>query len=198
MKKILFLLLCLPPALFAQKTDSLICKMINDSLPKGWKASYEKGVVTVVKMDSIWFYNGINAPVERTPSEHPPFGANKSMYRMEIKVLPGWSNKQMRSAVKKNAELMNKIYEKYKMSEITNKNGDYAPKNEDEEKRVEGYFKECEKTQSQLTVIPAITQEKNSYIVHSSISETSMSIWPDKSSGEIFNTEAKIYSILRK
>jgi hypothetical protein len=199
MKKIMYLLLfALPVVSLAQKSDSLICKMISDSLPAGWSATYKNGLVTVMKQDSVWFYNGINAPVELTPRDHAPFGAHRGVYKMEIRVLPGWSGKQLRSAVKKNAEIMNKIYEKYRMGEIANKNGDYAPKNEDEQKRVDAYYKESEAAQSGLTVIPTINQEKNSFVVHSSISSTGLSIWPEKSSGEIFNTESKIYSILRR
>jgi hypothetical protein len=197
-KYIFACLVALPFATIAQKSDSDFCKMISDSLPGGWKAILEKGTITVVKLDSVWFYNGINAPVEMTPSDHPPFASNKGQYRMEIKVLPGWSNRQMRSAVKKNTEILNRIYEKYRMSEITNKNGDYAPKNDDEQQRVEAYYKECEQVQPQLAVIPTINLDKNSFVIRSSISDTGMSIWPDKISGEIFNTEAKIYSILRK
>ena len=106
-------------------------------------------------------------------------------------------NRKAFSAVKNNSALMNKVYEKYKMSEIDNKNGDYAPKNEDEQKRVESYYKDCELLQAQLITMPTINADKNSYMVHSSISGGS-SIWPSKSSGEIYNTEAKIYSILRK
>ena len=183
--------------LFAQKNDSLIYKMIKDSIPQDWNASLNKGMITIVKKDSVWFYNGINAPLELKPSEKPPFASNKSIYQMEITMQPAWSQKQMRSAVKNNSNLMNKVYEKYKMSEIDNKNGDYVAKNDEEQKRVEAYYKECEVLQSQLITIPTINAQKNSYLVHSSISG-GMSIWPSKVSGEIFNTEAKIYSILRK
>lgn len=183
--------------LFAQKNDSLLCKMIADSVPVGWSAKLEKGTIIVAKKDSVWFYNGINAPLELKPSEKPPFAATKGVYQMEIKIQNAWTQKVMRSAVKNNSALMNKVYEKYKMAEINNKNGDFAPKNEDEQRRVEAYYKECETLQSQLVTIPTINGEKNSYIVHSSISGGS-SVWPSKSSGEIYNTEAKIYSILRK
>ena len=198
MKKALILLFfALPVMAGAQKSDSLICKMIADSLPQGWWAKVEKGSIWVGKTDSIWFYNGINAPLEIKPSEKPPFGANKTVYRMEIKVLPGWSQKQMKSAVKNNAAIMNKIYEKYKMSEIPNKNGDFAPRNEDEQKRVDAYYKESEKAQTELVTIPTICNEKNSFIVQSGIS-TGLSIWPHKAQGEIYNTEMKVYSVLRK
>jgi len=198
MKKVLIYLFLAAPFLgAAQKTDSLICKMIKDSVPNNWSVKLEKGLITIMKKDSVWFYNGINAPLELKPSTNPPFGANKGIYQMEIKVQASWSQKQMRSAVKNNSALMNKVYEKYKMSEIDNKNGDYAPKNEDEQKRVESYYKDCELLQAQLITMPTINADKNSYMVHSSISG-GFSIWPSKSSGEIYNTEAKIYSILRK
>ena len=124
----------------AQKGDSLICKMIRDSVPSGWTVTLQKGVIIVLKKDSVWFYNGINAPLELKPSEKPPFASNKSIYQMEITVQPAWSQKQMRSAVKNNSNLMNKVYEKYKMGEIDNKNGDYAAKNDEEQKRVDAYY----------------------------------------------------------
>jgi hypothetical protein len=198
MKKIIFILLVLPLLAGAQKTDSLICKMIRDSLPKNWVAKYDKGIVTVWKKDSVWFYNGMNAPLELTPSDHPPFGAIKGIYKMEITVQPGWSMKQMRSAIRNNSNVMNKIYEKYRMGEIANKNGDYAPANDDEMKRVEAYYKECEQAQSQLKVIPTINTDKNSYVIHTSISDPGFLVWPDVAGGEINSTQAMIYSILRK
>ena len=197
-KSFSLILFAFPSFIFGQMTDSILAKKIIDSLPNGWRVIYNKTTVTVLKKDSVWFYNGINAPLELKPSEHPPFGAYKSQYKMEIRIQPSWSSKQMRTAVKNNSSIMNKIYEKYKMNEITNKNGDYAPKNDDETKRVEAYYKECEQAQSQLVIIPTMNTEKNSFIIHTNISETGFSIWPQKSSGEIYNTEAKIYSILRK
>jgi len=182
---------------FSQQMDSALVDSVKKHLPNGWSTSAQGNKIAITKKDSIWFYNGINAPVEMIPSDKPPFAAMKGVYKIEIRYEKRWSDKSIKNALKSNAEKMNAVYKKYNMDSIPNKMGDYAPRNADEEKRVEGYNKECIELQKTLIEIPNASSPKYSYYIKSSFSFPGQEVWPHSASSEVAEVETLFNQLLR-
>jgi len=183
--------------LFSQQTDSALVDSVKKHLPKGWTASFEGNKIVIIKTDSVWFYNAINAPVEFTPSDTPPFAAMKGIYSIEIRYVKRWTDKAVKNALKSNADKMNAVYKKYNMDSIPNKMGDYAPRNDDEQKRVTAYNKECTELQKTLTAIPNASSPKYSYYIKSGYSFPGQQVWPNSASSEVAEVETLINQLLR-
>ena len=185
-------------SLKAQTTDSALVDSVKKNLPKGWTVVSSGNKLTVIKTDSVWFYNAINAPVEFVPSDNPPFAAMKGIYKIEIRYEKRWSDKAVKSALKSNADKLNTVYKKYNMDSIPNKMGDYAPRNADEEKRVAAYNKECSEIQKQLIEVPNAASAKYSYFIKSGHAFPGEEVWPNKANSEVAQVETLVNEILRE
>lgn len=181
----------------AQVTDSALVDSVKKHLPNGWTAYASGNKIVITKTDSVWFYNAINAPVEMSPSDKPPFAAMKGVYRIEVRYEKKWSDKAVKSALKSNTDKMNAVYKKYNMDSIPNKMGDYAPRNDDEMIRVEAYNKECAELQKTLIEIPNAASAKYSYFIQSGRAFPGQEVWPFSASSEIAEVETAINQLLR-
>jgi len=182
---------------FAQQTDSLLADSIARILPNGWTVTAKDNRLFIARLDSVWFYNAINAPVDVVPSDKPPFASMKGVYTIEVRYEKKWSDKAVKSALKSNSEKLNAVYVKYRMDSIPNKMGDYAPRNEDEKKRVEAYNKECAELQKQLIEVPNAGSDKYSYFIKSGYSFPGQEVWPNKASSEVAEVETLVNKTLR-
>lgn len=197
--KIVFLLTVLSNFLQAQTTDdTLVYKLVKDSLPSGYTALLTKQGVVISKTDSVFTVANFNNTDEMVSGDVPQNGAVKMKYILTINAYAKWTDKQIKSALKVNEQTLSKIYEKYKIAEIKDSMDVYFPKNEDEQARLLLYYDDCEHLQPSLIKIPNFASGKYSFAIVSAIANSGRVIIPYKVSSETSQLENKLRDILRR
>ncbi len=199
MKKIIFILVILCPALLRAQKRSALFDKLNELAPERWSVKERNDTIVLTCPDSVWFYNPINEPVRMGNDTAPPFGANKTIYRMYVRYSPRWGARMLADAKEKNEAISKKItelYGYYGIAKMPHKFDDYIPANDDEKNRLEKYRAEEKTLRARLTDVPDYNWKDCS--IWFPYRMYYIGIWPESASQKIYELEQTIRTELSK
>jgi hypothetical protein len=187
----------------SQENDSILEKL-RKSLPKYWilKTENQQLVISFTEKVYVLYENKINAPLNtETPQQKEErfkkygrlinpqfvFDLKKKLTRKEIDLIKSENNKIYTA--------ISELQEKLKDIPETWKDGNYMPRNKEEEKLVSNYEKERSNLESKIIKLPEYQSEKYALYLESEIGlETEfVSVLPEESSAEMFRIKNEIF-----
>jgi hypothetical protein len=187
----------------SQENDPILEKL-KKSLPKNWilKTENQQLVISCTEKVFVLYENKINAPVNtETPQQKEErfkkygqlinpqfvFVLKKKLTRKEIDHIKSENNKIYST--------ISELQKKLKDIPVTWKDGNYMPRNKEEEKMVSDYEKERSNLESKIIKLPDYQSEKYAMYLESEVGmETEfVSVLPEKSSAEMFRIKNEIF-----
>jgi hypothetical protein len=186
-----------------QENDTILEKL-KKSLPKNWilKTENQKLVISCTEKVSVLYENKINAPINTETLQQKEerfkkygqlinpqfvFIMKKKLSRKEIDGLKSGNNKIFAAILE--------LQKKLKDIPVTWKDGNYRPRNKEEEKLVSEYEKEKRTLESEIIKLPDYQSEKYALYLESELGlETEfISVLSEKSTTEMFRIKNEIF-----
>jgi hypothetical protein len=190
-------------AIQSTKNDSLLEKLKN-SLPKGWTMKIENDKLVIKCKEQVYllYENKINAPKESETSEQredkfKKYGKlvnSQFVFILKNKL----SDKEIEGIKSDNKKIYTSISElqkKLKEIPVSWKDGNYWPRNKEEEIMVSDFEKEKSKLESKIIKLPDYQSEKYALYLESEIGiETEfVSIFPEKCLEEMYKIKNEVF-----
>ena len=187
------------PASFSQPVHSDLYARIASILPLGWAILEDGNRITATLKEPVWSYNAMNAPPVMDMCEHSPSPDKKTQYRIVVEYTGRWSEHRLDKAKWNNDDMRNeeiRLYEKYRLKDIRNKNGDYVPANDDERRRLKGYAGELKAVKDHIIRLPDINTAMYSIFISDNTSGPGFIVCPHDAAQEGLWLRRKIIATL--
>ena len=216
MKKIFLMILMTIQSLLSAKSDLIksdpVWQEILKQLPKSWTASYNKNRIELKSTQKIYilFENQINVPFSKKSQAEINNDimkrGQKTYPRIILKSEPVWTLEKYSQCEKHNNEISEKISklpQKYEISALYDKRlsrkGEetYIAKNQDDEKRIQLYYQEKAKLQSQYLKKPDANTRDFSLFIEKieGIGDDMHKVYPQELSQEVWKVKELIMNL---